>query len=119
MQFVHAKAARFPQTSQSGSAFKGRDADAADEGAVARADTDADADEAGEGEVGVGIVAAENGGTVAALDGFSPFFFVMAGCVGLEPRRSSKQLLVHPLHRAQMSEDGGGGCELRSDRCDR
>ena len=74
---MQAKAARFPQTSQSGSAFKGRDADAADEGAVARADADADADEAEAAENG-----AEVDGTVAALNGFSPFFFVMAGCVG-------------------------------------
>ena len=35
MQFVQVKAARFTHTSQSGSAFKGRGADAADEGADA------------------------------------------------------------------------------------
>ena len=39
MQFVQVKAARFTHTSQSGSAFKGRGADAADEGADAETAT--------------------------------------------------------------------------------
>ena len=50
--------------------------DAEVDGTVAAPD-DADADAAGEG-----VVTAEVGGTVAALDGFPPFFFVMVGCVG-------------------------------------
>ena len=86
----------FPHTSQSGSAFKGRSTDAAAEEACA----DADADAAGEGGVGKGVDTAEDvseeggvgeeegtdndgnveevDGTVTALDGFPPFFFVMA-----------------------------------------
>ncbi len=44
MHFLHVAIARFPQTSQSGSAIKGRGADAADEGAEAAA-----ADEEGVG----------------------------------------------------------------------
>ena len=96
----------FPHTSQSGSAFKGRstDADAEEAGAdadataeEAGADTDVDADSDADldtgadasGEGGVGEEGTDNDGivevdgTVAALDGFPPFFFVMGWCVGL------------------------------------
>ena len=91
----------FPHTSQSGSAFKGRSTDAAADEAVvvadataeeagadadaAAADADASAGEGGVGEEGTdndGVVE-EVDGTVAALDGFPPFFFVMGWCVGL------------------------------------
>ena len=95
------EAGLFPHTSQSGSAFEGRSTDAADEEAGAEAyadaadeeagadtDTGADADASGEG--GVGEEGTDNDGnveevdgTVAALDGFPPFFFVMGWCVGL------------------------------------
>ena len=74
MQFVQVKAAHFPQTSQSGSAWGGGREDAADErpaaaGAVAAA---------GEGGVGAWDGTAEDG-PFAALDGFRPFFFVIVG----------------------------------------
>ena len=93
-----------PHTSQSCSAIKGRSADVADEEAGADADTvaeeagaeadaaageegaDADADASGE-EGRVGEVdndgSVEVDGPVAALGGFSPFFFVMAWYVGV------------------------------------
>ena len=83
----------FPHTSQLGSAFKGWSADAADEEAGVDADAtagDTAADASGEGEVGeeggidcgAGNVE-EVDGLDAALDGFPPFFFVMAWCVGV------------------------------------
>ena len=99
----------FPHTSQSGSAFKGRstdaaaedagaDADAAAEDAGADTDVDADSDadlDSGADASGEGGVGEEEGtdndgnveevdGTVAAPDGFPPFFFVMGwcGCLG-------------------------------------
>ena len=100
----------FPHTSQSGSAFKGRsndtaaveagvDADATAEEEVADADadavTDAVIDASGEGGVGEEEGTDNDGnveevdGTVAAPDGFPPFFFVMGWCVGvLEVRRA-------------------------------
>ena len=81
----------FPHTSQSGSAFKGRSADAAGEEAGADADTTAvetgaDSDADASGEAGVGEEGTDNDGIVevdglvAALDGFPPFFFVMGWC---------------------------------------
>ena len=47
----------------------------------------ADADASGEGGGGEGVGTAEDAtdvdGTVAALDGFPPFFFVIVGCLGV------------------------------------
>ena len=62
MQFVHVKEARFPHTSQSGSAFGGGRTDAAD----ARAGADAEA--SGKGGVG---------GVGGAEEVFPPFLFVI------------------------------------------
>ena len=91
------EAGLFPHTSQSGSAFKGRSAaDAAaeeagadaDADATVGADTEADADASVEGGVGEEEGIDNDGnveevdGTVAALDGFSPFFFVMGWILG-------------------------------------
>ena len=66
----HVLIARWPQTSQSGSAFGGRRADAA---AASRGGPAAEGAE--EGEVGEGSPLED--GPLAALDVFPPFFFVM------------------------------------------
>jgi hypothetical protein len=88
------EAGLFPHTSQSGSAFKGRSTDAAAEeagvDAVAAAEEEVADASSGEGGVGEEEEGEDNDGnveevdgTVAALDGFPPFFFVMGWCVGL------------------------------------
>ena len=67
----------------------------------------ADADAAGEGEGGEGGEGGDNdgdvegGGPVVAPDGFSPFFFVMVGCLGcrsVEEHTAARASV--PLHRA-------------------
>ena len=82
----------FPHTSQSGSAFKGRSTDAAAEeaGVDAVAAAEEEVADAASGEGGVGEEGEDNDGiveevdgTVVALDGFPPFFFVMGWCVGV------------------------------------
>ena len=118
----------FPHTSQSGSAFKGRSADAADEEAGADADATseevgADADaaaadaDASAGEGGVGEEGTDNDrnveevdGPVAALDGFPPFFFVMACCVGLlEARRTVAGASAASVHHTRGPSAQGQG----------
>ena len=79
----HVLIARFPQTSQSGSAFGGGRAEAADEPTAAADElppstTPTNPPAAGEGGVGAGDGTAEDG-PFAALDGFRPFFFVIVG----------------------------------------
>ena len=84
MQFVQVKAARFPQTSQSGSALGGGREDAADERPAAADElppstTPTNPPAAGEGGVGAGGDGTAEDGPFAALDGFRPFFFVIVG----------------------------------------
>ena len=130
---MHAFVARLPQTSQSCSAAaeggggSAGSADAAEE--EAGADTDASgegggADASGEGGVGVkgtdndGIV--EVDGLVAALDGFSPFFFVMGWCVGLLEARlvvagASTASVHHTRGPSAQGQGVAGEGEIRRD----
>ena len=122
------EAGLFPHTSQSGSAFKGRSTDAAAEEAGADADADADAtagtdtdadtdaDASGEGGVGEEEGRDNDGdveevdGTVAALDGFPPFFFVMGWCEGLlEVRRTVAGASTASVHHTRRPSAQGQG----------
>ena len=79
----------------------------------AAAGADAGADAAGEGGVGEGVSTAwgvaDIDGTVAALDGFPPFFFVMVGCLTIELTSSNKGFCNHcTVLRDQRSEAASG-----------
>ena len=120
---MHAFVARSPQTSQSRSAAAGPEggegsADEEEPGGAAAAEADADAgagaDAAGEGGVAeegednAGDVA-EVGGSVAALDGLPPFFFVMGWCAGvLEARWAVAGAVAASVPRTRGPSAGGG-----------
>ena len=121
---MHAFVAGLPQTSQSCSAAAERcggsagSADAADE--EAGAGTDAAGEGGGtdaSGDAGVGKEGRDNDGIieevdelVAALDVFSPFFFVMGWCVGvLEARWAVAGAITVSVHHTRGPSAQGQG----------